>query len=151
MANFDDCVLGFDTQQEYDQSPEENPYFGSTVGRVANRLKNSQYTLEGKTVKVDQNHGKHSLHGGENSMYKQFWETKMVPNGVEFSYLSNAGENGYPSTVLFKSTYTLERNQLSVHMEAEHVFGDEPCPINMINHTYFNLTGHKEFKHILEH
>lgn len=136
-----DIVLGFDTLNGY---VEGNPYFGATVGRVANRIKNAQFQLEGKQYKLAANNKPHHLHGGDKGWDKVVWsaEASETPEGpsVTFSYVSPDGEEGYPGTVTAKSTYTLtNQNELKVEMTAT---ADKTTLVNLAHHSYWNLGGH---------
>lgn len=136
-----DIVLGFDDLNGY---VEGNPYFGATVGRVGNRIKDAKFTLEGKQYKLAANNAPHHLHGGNKGWDKVVWnaEAKETPDGpqVVFSYVSPDGEEGYPGTVKAQSTYTLtNQNELKVDMQATT---DKTTLVNMVHHTYWNLGGH---------
>lgn len=136
-----DIVLGFDNLDGY---VESSPYFGATVGRVANRIKNAKFKLDGKTYKLAANNKPHHLHGGEKGWDKVVWKAtpEETPNGpaISFLYVSPDGEEGYPGTVNAAATYTLtNNNELKVEMEATT---DKKTIVNMAHHTYWNLGGH---------
>lgn len=136
-----DVVLGFDNLDGY---VESSPYFGATVGRVGNRIKNATFKLDGKVYKLKANNKPHHLHGGEKGWDKVVWKAtpEETPDGpsVSFLYISPDGEEGYPGTVNAASTYTLTNNdELKVEMEATT---DKKTIINMVHHTYWNLGGH---------
>src|SRR5436190_17429917 len=89
-----DVVLGFDNLEQYLAG---HPYFGSTVGRVANRIARGQFTLEGKHYQLAVNNGPNHLHGGLKGLDKALWKAVPLPGAaVRFSYLSPDGEDGYP-------------------------------------------------------
>ena len=132
-------ALGFDSLAKYLQ-PE--PYFGPTIGRVANRIAYGQFALDGKTYELPKNDGPHTLHGGTFGFDKKIWKAEVI-NGpgatVQFSYVSQDMEEGFPGTVSATVTYMLdERDQLWIEYSAQT---DKPTPINLTNHTYFNLKG----------
>jgi len=135
-----DVVLGFDDLAGYLNA---NPYFGVTVGRVANRIRNATFTLEGHTYRVAANdHGNH-LHGGVKGWDKVVWTatTSRSPDGpvLTLRYLSKDGEEGYPGTVTAEVSYTLSNsNQLKIAMRATT---DRTTLVNMAQHSYFNLAG----------
>ena len=140
-GNKADIVLGFDSLNGY---VEGNPYFGATVGRVANRIKNAKFTLEGKQYKLAANNAPHHLHGGNKGWDKVVWDAEAVEtaNGpqIKFSYVSPDGEEGYPGTVTAKATYTLtNQDELRVEMQATT---DKTTLVNMAHHSYWNLGGH---------
>ena len=70
-----DVVLGFDHPEEYLKS---HPYFGSVVGRYANRIANGKFDLEGETYQLAQNNNGHSLHGGIYGLDKKIWNVTSV-------------------------------------------------------------------------
>ncbi len=138
--NFDDIVLGFDNFENYLENP---PYFGAVIGRVANRISNGRFSLNGKNIEVTQNGNGYQLHGGLKGFDKKFWEAEPFETenlqGIKFSYLSKDGEEGYPGNLYVAVTYILtEDNELIIEYEAET---DNDTVINLTNHTYFNLKG----------
>lgn len=138
-----EVTLGFDTLKEYMENPA-NPYFGSTVGRFANRIAKASFTLDGVEYKLASNDGDNHLHGGMKGFDKVVWSAEVVEGGggdtVKFSYLSKDGEEGYPGNLTAEVTYTLsEDNELIIEYKAET---DKPTPVNLTNHSYFNLAGH---------
>jgi aldose 1-epimerase len=136
-----DVVLGFDDLAGYVKS---NPYFGATVGRVANRIRNARFVLEHKTYELAANDKPHHLHGGKKGWDKVVWDATPVaasPDGpaLRLTYVSPDGEEGYPGTVTAAVTYTLtDANELRVAMEATT---DKVTLVNMAHHTYWNLAG----------
>jgi aldose 1-epimerase len=134
-----DIVLGYDSLSGYLSA---TPYFGAIVGRYANRIAAGRFTLNGKPYTLYINNGKNTLHGGLKGFDKVVWEgsefTDSVSNaGLVLTYLSKDGEEGYPGNLKVKVTYTLnENNELITLIEAET---DKPTPVNICNHTYFNL------------
>ena len=139
-GRFSDVVLGFDTFDEY---LKDNPYFGATIGRVANRIKKARFELDGKTYTLAANNAPNALHGGKRGWDKVIWDAQIVsrPNAaaIAFSYVSKSGEEGYPGTVSAKVTYSLTNdNELRVDFEATT---DTSTPVSMAHHTYWNLAG----------
>jgi len=135
-----DIVLGYDSLGGYQKV---TPYFGAIVGRVANRIAKGTFTLDGKVYKLAINNGNNTLHGGLKGFDKVVWDAKEISDsarvGLELTYLSKDGEEGYPGNLKVKVTYTLdEQDQLTTLIEAET---DAPTPVNLCNHTYFNLSG----------
>jgi aldose 1-epimerase len=135
-----DVVLGYDTVDEYVKA---TPYFGATVGRIANRIKNAEFKLDGKSYKLYANNGPHNLHGGKKGWDKVIWdaEPRETPSGPEihFKYTSKDGEEGFPGTVNASVVYALnDKNEFVVTMEATT---DKPTIVNMAHHTYWNLGG----------
>jgi aldose 1-epimerase len=135
-----DVVLGFDDLKGYLAG---HPYFGATVGRVANRIAKAKFTLDGKEYKLAANNGPNSLHGGARGFDKVVWKANIVetsPNpSVRFTYRSPDGEEGYPGNLDVAVTYTLTAdNALRLTYEATT---DKATPVNLTNHSYFNLAG----------
>ncbi len=138
-----DVVLGFDNVAGYEG--EDNQYFGCTTGRVANRIAKGQFSLDGKDYTLAINNEPNHLHGGvKRSLDKVVWTARAFENaegtGVEFRYVSPHGEEGYPGTLSMIVTYRLKKdaNELSVTYSATT---DQATPINLTNHSYFNLGG----------
>lgn len=139
-GNMENVVLGFDCMEDYEN---HSPYFGAVVGRIAGRIANSQFTLNGKSYQITKNEGDNHLHGGVKGFSHVLWDYKVVEEkdavGVEFSYTSKAGEEGFPGKVEVTTTYLVnENNQLDIRYKATT---DEDTIINLTNHTYFNLSG----------
>jgi aldose 1-epimerase len=135
-----DVVLGFDNVDDY---VKKSPYFGSIVGRSANRIRNATFVLDGKTYKLNANNAPHHLHGGTKGWDKVIWtaepiETKDGPS-LKLTHVSPDGEENYPGTVTATATYTLTNdNELKVEMTATT---DKPTIVSMAHHTYWNLAG----------
>jgi aldose 1-epimerase len=135
-----DVVLGWDTLAEYEKN---DPHFGSTVGRVGNRIANARFELDGKIYKLAANNGPHHLHGGVKGWDKQLWaaepgETADGPS-LKLTLVSKDGDEGYPGTVTATTTYTLTSdNELRIEMQATT---DKATVVNMVHHTYWNLDG----------
>jgi aldose 1-epimerase len=120
-----------------------SPYFGATCGRVANRIAKGRFMVDGKSHSLAVNNGENALHGGLVGFDKVLWEPRVyvTPSaaGVEFSYTSPAGEEGYPGTLLAKADYRLTAaNEVRMEFSATT---DAPTPVNMCNHAYYNLSG----------
>lgn len=137
-GHYQDVALGFDDLEGY---LGKNPYFGCIVGRVANRIANGKFILNGINYTLAQNNGNNSLHGGLKGFDKRVWLGHSdAENEVTFSYVSADGEEGYPGQVLVNVTYHLtEENAIEISMQATTT---KPTPINLANHCYFNLGGH---------
>jgi aldose 1-epimerase len=135
-----DVVLGFDDLEGYVQG---NPYFGATVGRVGNRIRDAKFHLGARSYTLAANNKPHHLHGGVKGWDKVVWtaEPKETPEGpaLVLSYVSKDGEEGYPGTVNATCTYTLTNtNELRIEMRATT---DATTLVNMVHHTYWNLGG----------
>ncbi len=136
----DDVVLGFDTLDDY---VTKNRFFGVVAGRYANRIAKGRFTLDGKTYALATNNGVNHLHGGVKGFDKVVWGAEPFERegtvGVAYSHTSPDGDEGYPGTLNVRVTYTLSpSNALTVDYDATT---DKPTPINLTQHTYFNLAG----------
>jgi aldose 1-epimerase len=136
-----DVVSGFDALEGYLKG---GPYFGAVVGRVANRIGNAAFTLEGMRYTLAANDKPHHLHGGTKGWDKVVWTARPVNTAdgqaLELTYISTDGEEGYPGSVTAKTVYTLTRNnELRVDMESTT---STPTLVNMAHHSYWNLSGH---------
>jgi aldose 1-epimerase len=139
-GHFSNIILGFDTLDPYLAGV---PYFGATVGRYANRIANGRFTLGGKSYQLPQNNAPNSLHGGKQGFDKRVWRAEPMPTptgpSLRLSYVSAAGEEGYPGELTAHVTYRLnDDDSLAIDYEATST---APTPVNLANHAYFNLTG----------
>ncbi len=131
----DDIVLGYKDLASYEK---DTTYFGSIVGRYANRLAGGTFTLDGKQYQVPLNDGPNALHGGTTSFAQRVWTGKEIPNGVEMSLISPDGEMGFPGTLTVHARYVLHGNALRLDITAT---SDADTVVNLTNHSYFNLSG----------
>lgn len=147
-------VLGFDDVAGYQS--DKNQYFGCTTGRVANRIAKGKFTLDGKEYQLAVNNGPNHLHGGvKRSLDKVVWKAQPIQTvqgaSVRFTYTSPDGEEGYPGNLNITVTYTLvEDNAVRINYTATT---DKPTPVNLTNHSYFNLSGEGSdtvLDHVLE-
>jgi len=137
-GKFADVVLGFDTIEPYRTSVKK-PYLGVTLGRYAGRIAHGKFTLDGVEHVLAQNNGPNHSHGGVTGFDKVVWEAKQIPNGVEFHRTSPDGEEGYPGSLDVRVTYTLtDQDELIIEYKATT---DRATPVNLSNHSYFNLAG----------
>ncbi|HEY9516729.1 MAG TPA: aldose epimerase family protein [Gemmatimonadaceae bacterium] len=144
-----DVVLGYDTLGEY---LDDVYYLGPLIGRYANRIANGQFTLDGTEYTVTRNERTNHLHGGARGLHKVVWSAEQFEgagrSGAILSYTSPAGEEGYPGTMSVRVTYTLtDDNALILDY---HATADQPTPVSLTQHAYFNLAGHGS-GNILDH
>ena len=137
-------VAGFETVSGYMPNPD---YLGSIIGRVTSRTSGAGFTINGRQYKVSANKGSDHLHGGSRGFDQRYWEVKeeiRSPQivGVVFSYRSPALEEGYPGCLDTTVGYFLNNdNRLTLRYQA---IPDQTTPVNLTNHSYFNLTGFEE-------
>ena len=139
-GQLDDVVLGFASLKDYLQT---HPYFGALIGRYGNRIANGRFVLNGLAYQFAQNDGPNSLHGGLAGFDKVVWEGTEIQNskevGLQLSYLSRDGEEGYPGNLKVVVQYLLNNdNEFTITYEA---VTDKPTVLNLTNHSYFNLKG----------
>ena len=132
-----DIVLGFDNLHSYLQG---HPYFGCTVGRVANRIAHGRFTLDGRTYSLAINNGPNHLHGGLKGFDKVLWRaTPAGDHAIRFAYLSPDGEENYPGDLSVEVLMSLtDEDGLRLDYSATTT---KATPINLTNHSYFNLAG----------
>lgn len=132
-------VIGFDSLQRYTAS---TPFFGALIGRYGNRIGKGQFTLDGTTYKLATNNGPNHLHGGNKGFDKRVWDVLPIDENapsLKLHYLSKDGEEGYPGNLAVTVKYTLtDKDELVIEYNATT---DKATPVNLTNHSYFNLTG----------
>ncbi len=135
-----DVLLGFDTLAPYLGA---HPYFGSLIGRYANRIANGRFSLDGVAYHLPCNNGPHHLHGGPAGLHQVVWQAEPSSGpdgpGLTLRYLSRDGEGGYPGALAITVSYLLHnRGALRIDYAATT---DRPTPVNLTSHGYFNLAG----------
>lgn len=131
-----DISLGFDSFDDYKAT-----FFGVVAGRVANRIGNGFFRLDGREYQLEKNdNGRHHLHGGSNGFNRKLWDAEVSGNSLILTLHSPDGDSGYPGNLDVRMTYTLtEDNTLRIYYLAET---DTKTVCNLTNHSYFNLEGH---------
>lgn len=144
-GRFADVINGFDSVEGY--QGEDNQYFGCTTGRVCNRIAKGKFKLNGKEYSLLINNDPNHLHGGgDGALPRVMWRgtpfASREGQGVVFSYTSPDGDEGYPGTLVILVTYTLTHgDELRIEYEAKLEENDRSTPVNLTNHTYWNLAG----------
>jgi aldose 1-epimerase len=134
-----DVVLGFDSIDGYAGGPKPNPpFFGAIIGRYGNRIAGGKFTLDGKTYEIPKIEPTNALHGGLKGFDKVVWKGKEIPHGVELTYVSPDGDQGFPGALTTVVRYTLEGKDLKIDYSATT---DKDTAVNLTNHSYFNLEG----------
>ncbi|MDD4141634.1 MAG: galactose mutarotase [Bacteroidales bacterium] len=144
-GNSENIVLGFEDVSNYicEEYLSNYPYWGAVCGRCANRIGEGKFILDGKEIQLEKNHNGSHLHGGIEGFDKKFWRV-AVKEGKDhisliMSYTSVDGEEHYPGRLKVDVIYTLAEND--TFSIAYRATTDKPTPVNLTNHTYFNLTG----------
>ncbi len=146
-----DIALGYHHVENYINAVDK-PYFGAIVGRYGNRIAKGEFDLDGETYSLAVNNKPNHLHGGVIGFDKVVWDAKLTKGphwqGIELSYLAKDKEEGYPGNLKITVTYQLtDANELRVEYDATT---DKATPVNLTQHTYFNLKGEGEGT-ILDH
>lgn len=146
-----DVALGYNRVEDYINAVDK-PYFGAIVGRYGNRIAKGAFSLDGETYALAINNGENHLHGGIIGFDKVVWDARLVGGddwtGLELSYLAKDKEEGYPGNLNLQVTYKMmNTNDLVVEY---HATTDKATPVNVTQHTYFNLKGEGEGT-ILDH
>ena len=131
-------VLGYETLEPYFT---DSPYFGATVGRVGNRIRDGHLEIDGKTYQLDINFAdKHTLHGGTVGMSEKVWRVEWFKSdAVQLSVELPDGDMGFPGTLRITQTYSLkEGGILDIELAAQT---DKTTVCNLAHHSYFNLDG----------
>jgi len=136
-----DIILGYDTVEECEKG---DGYMGAICGRVANRISNGQFPLDGKQIQLNRNIKPNHLHGGEKGFHTKNWDvTEIAKDGYTSAYklsiLSWDGDENYPGNLQVEVVYALNNdNELLIELDAAT---DKKTIINLTSHPYFNLAG----------
>ena len=131
-----DIVGGYERFEDY--MADTGSYQGATVGRVANRIGDASFTMDGAIYMVTANDNGNCLHGGSGFSYKNWRIEELLEDSVTMSYFSPDGEDGFPSALFSKVTFTLKDSAVIIYYQA---IPDGKTPIALTNHSYFNLDG----------
>ncbi|GAB3246346.1 aldose epimerase family protein [Chitinimonas naiadis] len=132
-----DILLGHADPAGYEAN---GPYFGSQVGRWANRIRDGRFELDGVPYQVDRNQGgQHHLHGGHAGFHQQLWQATVEDDTLKFTLVSHEGEAGFPGTLRVELRYRLQDDG-TLQMDYQAV-SDAPTPVSLTAHPYFNLNG----------
>ncbi len=130
-----DIVGGYDTLGAY---IADDSHQGGIIGRVANRIEDASFTMDGKEYQLPRNDGDNCLHGGCGFDRRMWYVTEHCEESITLSYTSADGEEGFPASVNAEVKYTVSGSALIIDYRA---VPDGRTPISMTNHSYFNLEG----------
>jgi len=128
-----DLVLGYDTLMPYEKNLA---YFGAAIGRVANRIRNAQFEINGTKFHLSQNSGPHNLHSGPKGFEHAVWDAAIEGGTLVLNHISPEGTNGFPGTLNMTYRFTLTDDVLKIDMTAQT---DRATLCNPTHHSYFNL------------
>lgn len=145
-----DVTLGFADLAGY---LGQSAYFGSSVGRVANRIAGGCFVLDGREYRVPCNNGPNALHGGPSGFDKALWAIVAAGDAprpfVRLAHISPDGDQGFPGTLDVTAEYALaEDGALAITYRA---VTDRATVVNMTNHAYWNLAGESAATGALDH
>ncbi|MQA34337.1 aldose epimerase family protein [Modestobacter roseus] len=140
-GHVDNVVLGFPDVAGY--ASDDDPYFGSLIGRYGNRIAGGSFPLDGETYQLPLNDGPNTLHGGPTGFDDRVWTATDVSDrktaALQLDLVSADGDQGFPGTLTTTVTYRLDdEGRLTVHYAATT---DAPTVVNLTQHTYWNLAG----------
>ncbi len=136
----EDIVLYCESPADYQR---QTAYLGGTIGRYANRIANSHFSLNGKSFALNCNEPPNHLHGGQAGFHRRIWSASTYTAaslcGVKFKLHSPSLDQGYPGALDVIVDYSLSTgNRLKINFSAT---SDDSTIISMTNHAYFNLSG----------
>lgn len=135
--NYVDVLIGYDNAEE---ALHGDVYFGAICGRVANRIANGKFTLEGKDYQLIQNNGGNALHGGPNGFQTRYWDVEKIDDcSYKLSLTSPDGDENYPGELKVEMVYSLNNdNEFIIDISATT---NKTTIVNLTSHPYFNLKG----------
>lgn len=129
-----DVVLGFDFLKDY---LGDHPYFGCAIGRVANRIKDGRFELDGETFELVKNDGPNNLHAGPEGFDRVNWFGEIEDETLILRHTSPDGYQGFPGELMTELRFKFTGHTLTLDIQA---VTSKPCPVNITYHPYFNLT-----------
>lgn len=143
----ENIILGFEDVSKYfcKEYTDNYPYWGAICGRCANRIGDGRFTLDGQVIELNKNNNGSHLHGGNEGFDRKFWDVKVEKQSESIKlilhYISKDGEENYPGELDCTVIYELNENHtFSINYKAKTT---KPTPVNLTNHTYFNLSGNQ--------
>ena len=147
-GEYADVCTGYENIDKYINNPGER-FLGASIGPVGNRIGKGTYTLDGETVQLPLNNDGNTLHGGFVGVDMMVWDVlEKTDSSLVFGLERAAGIDNWPGKLSIRMVYTLTSdNGFRIDYEAQT---DKAMPVNLTNHTFFNLTGDSS-KSILGH
>jgi len=132
-----EVLLGVDSMKKH---LEQTAFLGATIGRYANRIKAGQFVIDGQSFQISRQQSMNMLHGGLEGFDKRRWQVvEQKEDKITFSLSSADGDQGFPGNLLVHVSYQFSDNdEVSIEYYAKT---DKTCPVNLTNHSYFNLMG----------
>ncbi len=139
QGKYDDVAIGYENIDRYLDNKGER-FYGSIVGRYANRIAKGKFTLDSVEYQLPINNNGQTLHGGLEGLDRRVWNVdKVTDNSIDFSYVSPDGEEGFPGTLTIHVNYSVTpENEFKISYKATT---DKATVINLSNHAFFNLKG----------
>ena len=135
--SFKEVLYTFESLEEFIHA--DNPYYGATIGRYANRIAAGKFMLDGESYDLQINNGKNHLHGGPAGFHNSVWDIEALDEtSIVFTYHSKDGEEGYPGNMDVKVSFKVESSSVIITYEATT---DKKTVVNLTNHAFFNLNG----------
>lgn len=140
-GRFENCVIGYNNLESYESN---DAYLGAIIGRVAGRIDNGSFEIDGRMFKTTKNEGGNTLHGGIEGFHKKLADVRKIENNefqkIKLSFKSSDGEEGFPGNLLVEVSYILylKEDVLKIKILAKT---DKKTYLNPTTHSYFNLTG----------
>jgi len=140
-------ICNFSKLSEY--AAKDNPYFGATIGRVANRIPGAKVEIEGQAYKIDANEGKNSLHGGSHGLNSKYffgpvtsYDPKAEAVTLKFVDFDPDSSNGYPGDLNTYVSYIISKNSYKIEYESSLDASSKQTAtaVNITNHSYFHLS-----------
>lgn len=137
-GNLVDINVGFDCIADYVNAQDQ--CYGAVVGRYAGRIAKGKFNLDGEVFQLDVNNGNNAIHGGNTGFQTRVWDaTQLNDHAVQFNYVSEDEEEGYPGRFSVQVIYSLN-NDDELKIEFEYS-SNKKTIVNIINHNFWNLNG----------
>ncbi len=145
-GKYENIVLSVPNLIKNPENVKNGAYFGLTIGRYANRISNSSFSVDKKKFFLKPNENNNLLHSGDNGLAYRLFSVKKAPNGFDCSINLAEKDDGFPGdfNLNVKFSFLISNfNKLKICLFRinYNYTCTEKCPVNITNHSYFNLTG----------